>query len=330
MLLRRIAIVATTAILALSVAAPIDAASPGKKTKLSGTIRIDGSSTVAPLTEVAAELFMRRNPGVQITVGVSGTSGGFQKFCAGETDANDASRPIKPEEITKCTAAGIKYEEIQVANDALSVVVYPKNPLECIKVEQVKQIWSPGSTVKTWGEITGLSLPSSAMSQRITLYGPGSNSGTFDYFTEAINGKSGQIRNDYVDIGEDDQAAVTAIEGDQWAMAYIPYSFVTEAGKKVKPLQIDGGSGCVAPTLKNVQNGTYTPLGRPLFIYPSDKALARPEMYAFLRFYVENQAKITKKADFVPMTEQQVNSALAKIDSLAGKVKAKKGTAKKP
>jgi phosphate transport system substrate-binding protein len=285
---------------------------------LSGSVDIDGSSTVGPLTEVAAELFMIENNGVQVSVAVSGTSGGFQKFCNGETDGNNASREIKDEEIELCEQNEIAYDDVQVANDALSVVVNPENPVECMTVEQVNQVWDEGSDVSSWGDIDGLELPSDAQGQGLTLYGPGTDSGTFDFFTEAINGEEGRIRTDYTDIGEDDFAAITAVEGDPWAMGYIPYSFVQEAGDQVKPLQIDSGGGCVEATLENVQSGDYTPLGRPLFLYASDTALARPEVQAFFEFYIENQQQIAETAVFVPMNDEQVQQAQDKVAELAG------------
>ncbi len=284
--------------------------------ELTGTVNIDGSSTVGPLTEVAAELFMRDNPGVRVTVAISGTSGGFQKFCSGETDGNNASRSIKESEIEQCESNGIAYDNVQVANDALSIVVNRENPVECLTVEQANQIWDEGSQVRTWGDIDGLDLPADARSESLTLYGPGTDSGTFDFFTEAINGEEGRIRTDYIDIGEDDHAAVVAVQGDVWAMGYIPYSYVQEAGDDVKALQIDDGNGCVDATLENVQAGTYTPLGRPLFLYASDRALERPEVVAFFEFFIENQAEIAEIAGFVPMNDDQVEQARAKVQAL--------------
>jgi phosphate transport system substrate-binding protein len=285
---------------------------------LSGSINLDGSSTVAPLSEVAAELFMKENRGVRITVAVSGTSGGFQKFCSGETDGNNASRPIKQSEIDECAKNGIAYGGVQVANDALSLLVNKNNPIECLTIPQAKQIWDEGSTVKTWGQVDGLNLPEDAKTKQLTLYGPGTDSGTFDFFTEVVNGKSGKIRNDYIDIGEDDFAGVNAVVGDTWAMSYVPYSFVQEAGSGVKPLKIDGGNGCVEATLENVQNGSYSPLGRPLFLYANDKALARPEVQAFFGFYIENQSEIAKTAIFVPMNDKQVTAAEEQVKKLVG------------
>lgn len=284
--------------------------------KLSGTVRADGSSTVAPLTERAAELFQRENPGVRVTVGTSGTSGGFEKFCNSETEISDASRVIKDEEIAMCKAKGVKYEEIQVANDALSVVVNPKNPVKCLTVKQLNAIWDKGSKVDSWGDVEG--LKEDVGDEKMTLFGAGSDSGTFDYWTEAINGEEGVIRTDYNSIGEDDNAAINGVSGDEWAMAFVPFSFVQEAGEKVKALQVDGGDGCVDPTAENVQNGTYKPLGRALYVYPSAKALKKPEVVAFLKYYIENQREITTQATFIPMTEQQVAESEAEIERLSG------------
>jgi phosphate transport system substrate-binding protein len=283
---------------------------------LSGTIRIDGSSTVAPLTSIAAEEFQGQNPDVNVTVGTSGTSGGFEKFCAGETDANDASRQIEPEEKKLCADNGVEYGEVQVANDALSVIVNPNNPLTCISVESLNQIWDKGSTVDSWGDVEG--LDTDVGDEDLELFGPGSDSGTYDYFTEAVNGEEGVIRTDYNSIGENDNAAINGVVGDEWAMAYVPYSFVEEAGEQVKALEIDGGDGCVAPTVETVQDGSYTPLGRPLFVYPSAEALQRPEFDAFLEFYIDNQATLTEAATFVPMTEEQTQASEQEIAKLIG------------
>jgi phosphate transport system substrate-binding protein len=182
-------------------------------------------------------------------------------------------------------------------------------------VEQVSQIWDQDSTVGNWSDIDGLD---EAPDGSITLYGPGTDSGTFDFFTEAINGEEGRIRSDYIDIGEDDQAAVEGVSGDANAMGYIPYSFVTQAGDAVKPLQIDGGGGCVDATLENVQAGSYVPLGRPLFVYASGTALEKPEVLDFMRFYVDNAEPVAEAATFVPLTEEQIEEQHAKIDELVG------------
>ena len=286
---------------------------------LTGEVRLDGSSTVGPLSEVAAELYMTESqPKVRVTVAISGTGGGFEKFCIGETDGNNSSRPIDEDEIAICTENDIGFDFIQVANDALSLVVNAELPLDCMTVAQVNQIWDEGSSVETWGDIDGLDVPAEVAAESITVYGPGSDSGTFDFFTEAINGDSGRIRNNYIDIGEDDLAAVRAVEGDVYAMGYIPFSYYQEAGDAVKALGIDNGNGCVEATADNVQNGTYTPLGRGLFVYFSDTALSRPEVLDFAEFYVDNAPTIAELAEFVAMTEEQLAEQRAKVAALAG------------
>ena len=283
---------------------------------LSGQIRADGSSTVAPLTETAAELFQGENPDAQVTVGTSGTSGGFEKFCAGETDISDASRPIDPAEEEICGENGVEYEEVQVANDALSAIVNPNNPVTCMTVEQLRSVWDKGSTVDSWADIEG--LETDVGDEDLELFGPGSDSGTYDYWTEAINGEEGVIRTDYNSIGEDDNAAINGVAGDEWAMAYVPFSFVEEAGDTVKALEIDGGDGCVAPSEETVQEGTYKPLGRPLFIYPSGEALKDEVVVEFVRYYIDNQDQITTDATFIPMTEEQTTASEDKVEQLAG------------
>jgi phosphate transport system substrate-binding protein len=283
---------------------------------LSGEIRIDGSSTVAPLGEAAARTFQAENRGVRVTVGTSGTGGGFEKFCNGETDISEASRPIKDEEVAACEANGIAFEEIQVANDALSAVVHPDNPLECITVDQLRQMWDLETPVDSWGDIEGLSVD--VPDEPLTLFGPGPDSGTFNYWTETVNGEDGRIRTDYNSIGEDDNAAVNGVSGDPWATAYIPFSYIEEAGDVVKPLLVENPDTgeCVAPTLDNVLAGTYAPLGRPLFWYPSGAALQRPEVLTFLEFYIDNQEAITTDATFIPMNDEQAAEAQARVDSL--------------
>jgi phosphate transport system substrate-binding protein len=314
-----ILVVAGCALLTLGLAAcgGDDDDSASGASGLSGTIRADGSSTVAPLTETAAELFQGENPDVQVTVGTAGTTGGFEKFCNAETDISDASRPIEPEEEDACAENNVTYEEVQVANDALSVIVNPNNPLTCITVDQLNQIWDKGSTVDSWGDVEG-ELDADVGDEEITLFGPGSDSGTYDYFTEAVNGEEGVIRTDYNSIGEDDNAAINGVAGDEWAMAYVPFSFVQEAGETVKSLEIDDGDGCVAPSEQTVQDGTYKPLGRPLFIYPSGEALQDEAVVEFVRFYIDNQQQITTDATFIPMTEEQTTTSEETVESLAG------------
>jgi phosphate transport system substrate-binding protein len=289
-----------------------DGGSADGGSQLSGTINIDGSSTVAPLSEAAAELFQEQNSGVRVTVGTSGTGGGFEKFCAGETDISDASRAIEADETAACESKGIKYEEVQVANDGLSVVVNNQNTwANCLTTAQLKAIWDKGSKVNNWNQVDP-SFPN----EPLKLFGAGTDSGTFDYFTNAINGEEGRSRSDY-SATEDDNVTVTGVSGTKGGLGYFGLSYLQENEGKIKGIQVDGGSGCVAPSTETVQDGSYTPLSRPLFIYPSDKALARPEVKAFLDFYVNNYQKIAEEALFVPLTEEQAATAKQKITQLA-------------
>jgi phosphate transport system substrate-binding protein len=283
----------------------------GTGEELAGTIQIDGSSTVAPLSEAAAELFQEENPGVRVVVGTSGTGGGFKKFCTGETDISDASRPIKDEEKALCEENGIAYEQVTVANDGLAVVVNPENDwAECLTVEQLNKIWAPGSKVDSWDDVDP-SFPN----EPLRLFGPGTDSGTFDYFTDEINGEEGASRTDY-QPSEDDNVIVQGVQGSKGAMGYFGLSYVEENEGAVKALEIDGGDGCVVPSTETVLDGSYTPLGRPLFIYPSDKALARPEVQAFLDFYIENSEEIAEQALYVPLSEEQQQQAREKVENL--------------
>lgn len=286
---------------------------------LTGAIIVDGSSTVGPSSEVAAELFMEVNPGVRVSVNISGTGGGFEKFCKGETDASNASRPIKASEEELCAANGIKYDFVTFANDALSIVVNKDNPLQCVTVEQVRTMWNSEAKGKImkWGDIAG--MPAAIASIPIQAYGPGASSGTFDYFTDEINGEAGNIRSDYINIGEDDLLAVRGVAGNIGAVGFIPFSYYQESIGQVKGLEIDGGNGCKEPNIDNVQNLTYIPLGRGLFTYFSDKALARPEVVAFAEFLVNESAAINTAAGFVGLNAAQQAEQLARIQALAGK-----------
>jgi phosphate transport system substrate-binding protein len=292
--------------------------SGGSSSDLSGAIKVDGSSTVAPLTSAAAELFRADNPGVQVSVATSGTGGGFSKFCAGETDMSDASRPIKDDDENEgpaCEKNGIEYEEIQVANDGLAVVVNPENDwAECLTVEQLKTIWEPGAqdTITSWNQVDP-SFPD----EPLTLYGPGTASGTFDYFTDAINGEEGASRSDYTQ-SEDDNTIVQGVSGEKGAMGYFGLSYYEENQDTLKVVQVDGGEGCVEPSTETVQDGSYAPLSRPLFIYPSGDLLARPEGLAFVTFFIENSDEIATSALFVPMTAEQKQTSLDEVHALAG------------
>jgi phosphate transport system substrate-binding protein len=280
-----------------------------------GTVRVDGSSTVAPLSAAAKELFNAtpEGAGIDITVGQSGTGGGFQKFCAGETDISDASRPIKDEESADCAAAGIEYAEIAVANDALTVIVNKENDwAKCLTVEELNTMWAPAAeeTITNWNQIRD-GFPDVPLE----LFGAGTDSGTFDYFTDVINGEEGASRTDYTP-SEDDNITVTGVEGTKGALGYLGFSYFEENADKLIAVEIDGGNGCVAPTVESASDGSYTPLSRPLFIYPSKQSMARPEVAAFVEFYVTNDAAITEKALFVPLNADQVAAAEAALATL--------------
>ena len=277
---------------------------------LSGRIQADGSSTVGPYTTAAAERFRTENPDVQTTVGVSGTGGGFERFCAGETDLSNASRPIKDEEKQLCDDKGIEFVEFQVANDALTVVVNPDNDwVDCLTVDQLKTIWDQGSKVKSWQDVDP-SFPDESMK----LYGAGTDSGTFDYFTDAINGEEGRSRSDY-SATEDDNVTVQGVSGDQGALGYFGLSYYEQNKDRLKALEIDDGDGCVAPNVENAQNGTYKPLSRPLFIYAKKESFARPEVHAFIQFILDNEQEIAEASQFVPLTDEQLTKAKADLEA---------------
>jgi phosphate transport system substrate-binding protein len=288
----------------------------GGQQELSGAVKVDGSSTVAPLTTAAAELFAEEQAKVRVTVGTSGTGGGFEKFCNGETDISDASRPIKDEEAAACKAKNIAYSELTVANDALTVVVNKDNTwAECLTTDQLKKIWQPKSKINSWNQVDP-KFPN----EPLKLFGPGTDSGTFDYFTDEINGKEGASRTDY-QPSEDDNVIVTGVSGSKGGLGYFGYTYFEENQDKLKAVQIDGGSGCVAPSAATVQDGTYQPLARPLFIYPSVTAMKRPEVAAFVDYYVNNDGKIAEDARYVPLNEEQkakLTTELASLKSKAG------------
>ncbi|NGO08466.1 PstS family phosphate ABC transporter substrate-binding protein [Streptomyces sp. HC44] len=299
-------------LLAASACGGSDAGSgDGGDGKLAGNIKVDGSSTVAPLSTAAAQLFQAENSGVKVTVGTSGTGGGFEKFCAGETDISDASRPIKDEEKAACDKKSIAFEEFTVANDGLSVVVSKDNDfVECLTVEQLKKIWEPGSKVNNWNQVD-----SKFPSEKLELFGAGTDSGTFDYFTDAINGEEGASRTDY-SPSEDDNVTVQGVSGSKGGLGYFGLSYYEENKDKLKALKIDGGDGCVEPTTETVQDGTYKPLSRPLFIYPKATSLEKAEVEAFVEFYVENHADIAEKAQFVPLNSEQEAELKKDLDAL--------------
>jgi len=301
-------IAASASVLALGVAACGDdeEESSGGGGDLSGTIRIDGSSTVAPLSEAIAEEFESENSGVKVTVGTSGTGGGFEKFCAGETSISGASRAIEPDEEETCEEAGVEFEEVRVATDAMTVVVNPENPVNCLTADQLKAVWAPGSKLSNWSEIPGLE---EEFDEELQLFGPGTDSGTFDYFTEEINGEEGASRKDYNNVGEDDNATVNGVKGAPGGMGYFGFSFYTENEGTLKALEVDGGEGCVGPSAETAQNDEYVPLSRPLFIYPSGEALEEEAVKAFVDYYLDNVNDIAELVGYIPLTEEQLEAS---------------------
>jgi phosphate transport system substrate-binding protein len=260
---------------------------------LSGSIKIDGSSTVGPFAQAAAEQFQAENPGVKVSVGTSGTGGGFEKFCAGETDISDASRPIKEdEEVPLCKKEGIKYKEVQVATDGIAVVTNKAISLNCLTTAQLKEIWNEGSK-----------------DDKYSLYGPGTDSGTFDFFTDEINGEEGVSRKDY-QPSEDDNVLVQGVEGDKKGLAYFGFSYYEQNKEKLNLVGVNGGDGCIKPSSETIQSGEYKPLSRPLFMYPSEKSLAdKPEVKAFMDYVVQNYDEIAKASQIVPMSSSQAGKA---------------------
>ena len=283
---------------------------------LSGRIQADGSSTVGPFTTRAAEDFQRDNSGVQVTVGISGTGGGFERFCAGETDISDASRPIKDEERQACEAKGIEYVEFQVANDALTVVVNKENDwATCLTVDQLKAIWEPGSKVGNWSQVPDADFPD----QQMKLFGPGTDSGTFDYFTDEINGEEGASRTDYAP-SEDDNIIVQGVAGEKGGLGYFGFSYFEENQGTLNAVEIDGGDGCVAPSAAAAQDGSYKPLSRPLFVYVKKDSFAKPEVEAFVGFMLDNAAKIAEETQYVAMTQAQIDEAKSAYDAAVAEV----------
>jgi phosphate transport system substrate-binding protein len=280
---------------------------------LSGRIEADGSSTVGPYTTAAAERFQQANSGVQVTVGVSGTGGGFERFCRDETDLSNASRPIKDEEASACKAKGVEYVEFQVANDALTLVVNKDNDwATCLTTEQLAKIWGPDSKVSNWNQVD-----SSFPDEKLSLFGPGTDSGTFDYFTGEINGEEGASRSDY-NASEDDNTTVTGVGGEKGGLGYFGFSYFEENQDKLKALEIDGGDGCVAPSVTAAQDGTYKPLSRPLFIYVKKDALSRPEVEAFMQYILDNETAIAEASQFVPLTDEQLTKAKSDLETALG------------
>ena len=278
-------------------AAPAQAASA---MALSGTIEIDGSSTVFPVSEAVAEEFGKLHPDVRVNVGVSGTGGGFKRFTAGEIDISDASRPMKDGEAQAAAGNGIEYYPLRVAMDGMSVMVSPDNDfVECLTTDQLRMIWEPSSVVSKWSDVNP-GWPS----KDIALYGPDTDSGTFDYFTEEIMGEAQLSRPDYT-ASADDNVLVQGIAGGKYSLGYFGYSYYQENMDKLKLVAVDSGNGCVLPTSESIENGTYSPLSRPLFIYVSKQSMDRPEVREFVEFYLEHAAELAQEVGYIRLSDAE-------------------------
>lgn len=276
-------------------------------------VTIDGSSTVYLFSAIAAEDFQNANPGIQVKVGASGTGGGFARFCRGETDANNASRAIKDEEAAECAANGIEFGELTVAIDALTVVVNPENTwATCLTTDQLARMWEPGSTVTSWQQ-----LDPAFPDVPLKLFGPGTDSGTFDFFTKAINGEEGASRTDFTP-SEDDNVIVQGVSGTKGGLGYFGYTYYEENADALRAVAIDAGDGCIEPGAQTAQDGSYT-LSRPLMVYPSVQALALPQVREFFEFMVANDASIAEGAQYIPLNDTDRAALEAGLAALLAK-----------
>jgi phosphate transport system substrate-binding protein len=272
---------------------------PGRADAEAASIKMDGSSTVFPIAEAVAEEYQISKRGkVHVTVGIAGTGGGFKKFCRGETDISDASRPILAEEMEACRKAGIKYMELPIAFDALTVVVNPANTwARTMTVAELRKVWEPGAQgrIVNWSQVR-----SGFPSEKMPLFGPGTDSGTFDYFTEAVNGKAKASRADY-SASEDDNTLVQGVENNKGGLGYFGYAYYVAHKDKLRAVAIDGGKGPVEPSAENVINGTYQPLSRPLFVYVKESSASRPEVQEFVQFLLTKGAGLVQEVGYVPL-----------------------------
>ena len=310
----RLAASAGTVVMTLGLAA-CGATAEGNSGGASGSVAVDGSSTVFPMSNAAYELLSEENPDVRVTVGSSGTGGGFEKFCAGETDISDASRPIKDdEEAPVCEKNGVEYTELQVATDALTVVVHKDLAVDCLTTDQLIKLWGPDSKVTNWKQ-----LDPSFPDQKVSLFGPGQDSGTYDYLAaDVIGDDSEKTRSDY-EASEDDNVLVQGVSGTEGATGYFGYTYYEENADKLKAVAIDDGKGCVEPSVEAAQAGEYTPLSRPLFIYVSNKAYADNQaVKEYTDFYVKNLETIAEAAKFIPLSEELYGETKSRLAGISG------------
>ena len=293
------------------------------QTGLSGTVAVDGSSTVFPITEAVAEEFQREFPRVRVTVGISGTGGGFKRFVVGETDINDASRPIQISEAQQAAQNSVEFIELPVAFDGITIVVHPSNDfVDFLTVEELRKIWQPGSNVQSWHDVR-----SSWPDRPLNLYGAGTDSGTFDYFTEAINGESGASRPDFT-ASEDDNMLVQGVSGDPNALGFFGYAYYAENQSLLKVIPVDGGEGPVVPSQETINEGTYQPLSRPVFIYVSRSSADRAEVAEFVDFYLRNAPVLAREVGYVPLPQPIYDVARSRFEqNVTGSLFSETGTA---
>jgi len=275
----------------------------------SSEILIDGSSTVFPISQAVAEEFRKDRPEIQIPVGISGTGGGFKRFVTGETDISDASRPIKDSERATAAANGIEFTEFTIAFDGISVAVSSSNDFAtCLTTDELKKIWETGSTIDNWNQVR-----SEFPNKPLRLYGPDTDSGTFDYFTAEVNGKEDASRSDYA-ASSDDNVLVQGVSGDQGGMGYFGFAYYAENTEILKVLSIDTGVGCVAPSIATIRDGSYLPLSRPLFIYVNNSSLQRPEVHDFIKYYLSNVNELAEEVGYIGLPEADYVSQLAELN----------------
>jgi phosphate transport system substrate-binding protein len=279
----------------------------------SGSVAVDGSSTVFPMSDAAAELLNEENPDIQVSVAESGTGGGFEAFCVGETDISDASRPIEDEEAAICEENGVEYTELQVATDALTMVVHPDLAVDCLTTEQISELWGPDSTVTNWQD-----LDPSFPDQEISFFGPGTDSGTYDYMANDVIGAESEATRDDYEASEDDNVLVQGVAGTEGATGYFGYTYYEENADTLKALSIDDGSGCVEPSAETAQAGEYTPLARPLFIYVDNAKYNDNEaVTAYVDFYIENLAEIAEIGQFIPLSDDLYSETQSNLEGMA-------------
>jgi phosphate transport system substrate-binding protein len=300
--------------LALSACGGADAGEDAGGGGASGSVSVDGSSTVFPMSDAAAELLLEENSNIDVAVAESGTGGGFEKFCADQTDISDASRPIEEDEVAACEETGVEYTELQVATDALTVVVHPDLDVDCLTTDQLIQLWEPGSKITNWNQ-----LDPTFPDQEIALFGPGTDSGTYDYMANDVIGSEEEATRDDYEASENDNVLVQGVSGTEGATAYFGYTYYEENADSLKAVAIDDGNGCVEPSAETAQAGEYTPLARPLFIYVNNAKYTDNEaVKEYVDFYIENLADVAEIGKFIPLSDELYAETQSRLEGISG------------